>query len=91
MWHRGQTLFMPVSLCLSLTGRDPLTYSQRKIDIAAVASVLKAYFRELSVPLFPTTKYQAFIDCTRKWGIPSGKGGVVCALPCLPVFEIYLP
>lgn len=82
---------MPVSLSLSLTGRDPLTYSQRKIDIAAVASVLKAYFRELSVPLFPTTKYQAFIDCTRKWGIPSGKGGVVCALLCLPVFEIYLP
>ena len=45
------------------TGRDPLAYS-RKLDVAAVASVLKAYFRELSTPLFPTDKYMEFIQCT---------------------------
>ena len=56
----------PVSLPLSLlspAGRDPLAYS-KKTDIAAVASVLKAYFRELSTPLFPTDKYMEFIQCT---------------------------
>jgi len=55
------------STCSSLTGRDPLAYAQRKIDVAAVASVMKAYFRELTVPLFPTDKYKAFIECTREW------------------------
>jgi len=54
------------STCSSLTGRDPLAYAQRKIDVAAVASVMKAYFRELTVPLFPTDKYKAFIECTRR-------------------------
>jgi len=29
--------------------------SQQRLDVAAVASTLKAYFRELSTPLFPTT------------------------------------
>lgn len=33
--------------------------------MAAVASTLKAYFRELSIPLFPTDKYRDFINCTR--------------------------
>ena len=50
-----------------------------------MASVLKAYFRELSVPLFPTDKYQAFIDCTRKWLEERG-----CGLPCVLMFEIHL-
>ena len=50
----------------SLPGRDPLAYAQRKIDVAAVASVMKAYLRELSIPLFPTDKYRAFIECTRE-------------------------
>ena len=36
------------------------------MDIAGVASVLKGYFRELQVPLFPTDNYKAFIDCTRE-------------------------
>lgn len=49
-----------------------------------MASVLKAYFRELSVPLFPTDKYQAFIDCTRKWLEERG-----CGLPCVLMFEIH--
>ena len=47
------------------TGRDPLLYISKKVDIAGVASVLKGYFRELRVPLFPTENYKAFIDCTR--------------------------
>lgn len=51
---------------MSSIGRDPLAYSTKKVDIAAVASILKAYFRELSVPLFPTNKYTAFIECTRQ-------------------------
>lgn len=47
-------------------GRDPLaSYSKGKLDVAAVASTLKAYFRELAIPLFPTDKYQEFINCTR--------------------------
>ena len=47
-------------------GCDPLTDStHNKLDMAAVASVLKAYFRELTTPLFPTVKYQDFIGCTR--------------------------
>ncbi len=52
-----------VTVCLS-SGRDPL--AGRKVDVAAVASVLKSYFRELSVPLFPTTDYAKFIKCTRE-------------------------
>ena len=31
-----------------------------------MASVLKGYFRELQVPLFPTDNYKAFISCTRE-------------------------
>ena len=42
-----------------------MTYSDGKPDIPGVASALKAYFRELSTPLFPTDKYREFIDCTR--------------------------
>ena len=52
-------------VCTVLVGRDPLAYTDRKPDIPGVASALKAYFRELSTPLFPTDKYRAFIDCTR--------------------------
>ena len=48
-----------------LVGRDPLAYVEGKPDIPGVASTLKAYFRELSTPLFPTDKYRQFIDCTR--------------------------
>jgi hypothetical protein len=43
----------------------------KKVDIAAVASVLKGYFRELSIPLFPTDNYKAFISCTRHEDVPS--------------------
>lgn len=46
-------------------GRDPLLHLQYKPDIAAVASTLKAYFRELSTPLFTTERYREFINCTR--------------------------
>ena len=31
-----------------------------------MASTLKAYFRELSTPLFPTDKYREFTDCARQ-------------------------
>ena len=46
-------------------GRDPLAGSTHKLDMAAVASMLKAYFRELSTPLFPTDMYTEFIHCAR--------------------------
>lgn len=53
-------------VCICFTpGRDPLLYTQHKPDIAAVASTLKAYFRELANPLFPTERYREFINCTR--------------------------
>ncbi len=53
-------------------GRDPLMYSALKgIEITAVASVLKLYFRELSNPLFPCEKYYEFIRCTRKLTTPT--------------------
>jgi hypothetical protein len=48
-------------------GRDPLAYSAlRNIEITAVASVLKLYFRELKNPLFPSDKYYDFIKCCRR-------------------------
>jgi hypothetical protein len=48
-------------------GRDPLAYSAlRNIEITAVASVLKLYFRELKNPLFPSDKYYDFIKCCSK-------------------------
>lgn len=50
---------------VNILGRDPLAYAESKPDIPGVASALKAYFRELSTPLFPTKKYREFIDCTR--------------------------
>ena len=45
-------------------GRDPLSFSNKKVEITAVASVLKLYFRELSNPLFPCDRYYDFIKCT---------------------------
>ena len=53
-------------------GRDPLYNMTKKVDVTAVASVLKMYFRELTTPLFPTDKYQRFIQCTSK---SVGRGG----------------
>ena len=51
-------------------GRDPLAYSSVKsMEITAVASVLKLYFRELTSPLFPCDKYYDFIKCIRKLSI----------------------
>ena len=58
------------SLLSPISGRDPLLYVGKKVDIAAVASVLKGYFRELSTPLFPTDKYKSFISCTREPILP---------------------
>jgi hypothetical protein len=52
-------------------GRDPLLYVSNKVDIAGVASILKGYFRELQVPLFPTEHYKAFINCTRQDDVTS--------------------
>ena len=45
-------------------GVNPLTsslFKRNKTDIAAIASVLKQYFRELADPLFPQDSYSAFI------------------------------
>ena len=56
-----------VCCLLSLAiGRDPLYNVTKKVDVTAVASVLKMYFRELTTPLFPTDKYHRFIQCTSK-------------------------
>lgn len=49
-------------------GRDPLAYAALKnIEITAVASVLKLYFRELVNPLFPCEMYYEFVKCARKY------------------------
>ena len=50
-------------------GKNPLTTPGKekyKTDINAIASTLKAYFRELQTPLFPMDKYTEFIACARK-------------------------
>ena len=61
-------VFVCVCVCVCVcVGRDPLAdTSYNKLDVAGVASTLKAYFRELSTPLFPTDRYQEFISCTRQ-------------------------
>lgn len=57
---------MSLRVC-TCAGRDPLAgSSHNKLDMAAVASILKAYFRELSTPLFPTDMYKEFISCTHQ-------------------------
>lgn len=71
------------SLCCS--GYDPLAnFSESKLDMAAVASTLKAYFRELSIPLFPTDKYQQFILCTRQEGLQSRVDALYSTIHSLP-------
>lgn len=60
------SVHVPYHMCdCVFVGRDPLAYTDGKPDIPGVASSLKAYFRELSTPLFPTDKYRQFIECTR--------------------------
>ena len=58
--------------------------SQNKLDVAAVASTLKAYFRELVVPLFPTDKYQDFINCTRLEDAQSRLDALSATIQTLP-------
>ena len=66
-WELQQPVMSGVCVCVCVcAGRDPLLYVTKKVDIAAVASVLKGYFRELSIPLFPTDNYKEFINCTRE-------------------------
>jgi len=51
-------------------GKNPFTSPGKekyKNDIAAIASTLKAYFRELQPPLFPMEKYTEFISCAREF------------------------
>ena len=55
-----------------------------KLDVAAVASTLKAYFRELHVPLFPTDKYQDFINCTRLEGTQNRLDALTTTIHSLP-------
>ena len=50
-------------------GKNPLAAPGKekyKTDINAIASTLKAYFRELQTPLFPMDKYTEFIACARE-------------------------
>lgn len=50
-------------------GKNPFTIPGKekyKTDINAIASTLKAYFRELQTPLFPMEKYTEFIACARE-------------------------
>ena len=52
-----------------IVGKNPLTAPGKekyKTDINAIASTLKAYFRELQTPLFPMDKYTEFIACARE-------------------------
>lgn len=65
-------------------GRDPLARSSSKLDVAAVASTLKAYFRELRIPLFPTDKYQEFINCTRQEDLQSRLNVLSATINSLP-------
>lgn len=52
----------------AFTGVDPLGphLAKKKTDIAAIASVLKQYFRDLDEPLFPVEKYHEFVESARK-------------------------
>lgn len=49
-------------------GVDPLGphLTTKKTDIAAIASVLKQYFRDLTEPLFPVEKYHEFVESARE-------------------------
>lgn len=49
-----------------------------------MASTLKAYFRELSIPLFPTDKYQEFIMCTRHEDVQSRLDALSSTIHSLP-------
>lgn len=49
-----------------------------------MASTLKAYFRELKIPLFPTDKYQDFINCTRHEDVQSRLDALSSTLHTLP-------
>ena len=52
----------------AFTGVDPLGphLAKKKTDIAAIASVLKQYFRDLHEPLFPVEKYHEFVESARE-------------------------
>lgn len=51
------------------SGVDPLGphLTKKKTDIAAIASVLKQYFRDLAEPLFPVEKYHEFVESAREF------------------------
>ena len=48
---------------------DPLGphLTKKKTDIAAIASILKQYFRDLAEPLFPVEKYHEFVESAREF------------------------
>ena len=50
-----------------LIGKDPLASLYRWKDINAVAGVLRAYFRELKEPLFPSKFCDDYIRISRKY------------------------
>ena len=47
-------------------GEDPLVDMVDGNDINSVAGVLKLYFRELGVPIFPVQMFDQLISCSRK-------------------------
>ncbi|XP_072181747.1 SLIT-ROBO Rho GTPase-activating protein 3-like [Diadema setosum] len=51
-------------------GKDPIYGLGEEGDVNVVASVLKAYFRELPEPLFPKDKFDKFMDCIN---LPPGR------------------
>lgn len=56
-------LYFPIPL-----GVDPLgPHVKKKTDIAAIASILKQYFRDLAEPLFPVAKYHEFVESAREF------------------------
>ena len=58
--------FCPFTFKLFLTGKDPLAGLNHWKDINAVAGVLRAYFRELEEPLFPSKFCDDYIRISRK-------------------------
>lgn len=56
-----------IFLCLFDLGEDPLPDLGPKGDVHLVASVLKAYFRELPEPLFPPNMTTQFMDAVSEY------------------------
>jgi hypothetical protein len=47
---------------------EKINFYEEKIDCHTVAGLLRMYFRELPVPLFPLEFYQELVDLEGKYG-----------------------